>query len=230
MLKKSLRVMVIGVGGAGCNAISRMIHDQIPGVEYVAVNTDRKDLEGCLSTEKLVIGSKIVRGRTTGGNVDLGKRAAQESLKEIEDIISDTDILFITAGLGGGTGTGATPVIAELARKKGIYTVGVFTLPFSFEGESRVERAAEGIQVLKKKVDTLMVIANDKLNSVVEEDATFNDAMNMANDVLSNVVKRVSSIAFSNGEEPLDINEVRQAIAQGESALGSIYQHIHDGC
>lgn len=222
MLKKSLRMMAIGVGSAGCNGISRMIHDQIPGIEYVAVNTDKKDLGGCLAAKKLLIGSKIARGRTTGGNADLGKKAAQENLKEIGDVISGTDILFLSAGMGGGTGTGAAPVIAGLARKKGIITVGVFTLPFSFEGELRVQRAAEGVQRLKEELD-MIIISNDKLDSVAAADASFEDAMNMANDVLSNVVKRVNSVARSTKGKAFDVNEVRRAIAQGGSA---IEQHL----
>lgn len=218
-LNGSIRVMVIGVGGCGCNAISRMIRDQIKGVEYVAVNTDHQDFKGCLATEQLLIGSRVTRNRGTGGNQELGEQAAEESVNAIEDVISGADILFITAGMGGGTGTGAAPVIARLASDNGIITVGVVTLPFEYEGAIRAKRAEDGIQRLKSELDTLIVIPNDRLDSVVDEDATFDEAMGIANGVLSNAVEGISSIISCPGEINLDFEDIRRVIASGGGAM-----------
>ena len=189
---------------------------------YLAVNTDQQGLEECLVAEQLLIGSNITGNKGTRGNEELGKKAAQESLNAIENIISDADILFVTAGMGGGTGTGAAPVIAGLARKKRFFTVGVVTLPFCYEGEVRVERAADGIQKLKEEVDALIVVSNDKLNSAVDENITFAEGMSKIYEVLSNAVKRVSSITRFSGEKTFEFDEVRQAIAEGSA----IEQHL----
>ncbi|PIE51623.1 cell division protein FtsZ [Candidatus Fermentibacteria bacterium] len=218
-LNGSIRVMVIGVGGCGCNAITRMIRDQVKGVEYIAVNTDQQDFKGCLCTEQLLIGSRVTRNRGTGGNQELGEQAAEESVNAIEDVISGADILFITAGMGGGTGTGAAPVIARLAKDNGIITVGVVTLPFAYEGAIRAKRAMDGIQRLKRELDTLITIPNDRLDSVVDEDATFDEAMGIANGVLSNAVEGISSIISCPGEINLDFEDIRRVIASGGGAM-----------
>jgi len=218
-LNGNVRVMVAGVGGCGCNAISRMIKDNIRGVEYVAINTDLQDFKGCLATEQILIGSRVTRNRGTGGNQELGEQAAEESVNAIEDVISGADILFITAGMGGGTGTGAAPIIARLAKDNGIITVGVVTLPFGYEGAIRAKRAEDGIQRLKRELDTLIVIPNDRLDSVVDEDATFDEAMGIANGVLSNAVEGISSIISSPGEINLDFEDIRRVIASGGGAM-----------
>jgi cell division protein FtsZ len=218
-LNGSIRVMVIGVGGCGCNAISRMIRDGIRGVEYVAVNTDQQDFKNCLATEKILIGSRVTRNRGTGGNQELGEQAADESINAIEDVISGSDIIFITAGMGGGTGTGATPVIARLAKDNGIITVGVVTLPFNYEGAIRAKRAEDGIRRLRRELDTLIVIPNDRLDSVVDENASFDEAMGVANGVLSNAVEGISSIISSPGEINLDFEDIRRVIASGGGAM-----------
>lgn len=218
-LNGNIRIMVLGVGGCGCNAITRMIRDQIKGVEYVAVNTDHQDFKGCLATEQILIGSRVTRNRGTGGNQELGEQAADESVNAIEDVISGADMIFITAGMGGGTGTGAAPVIARLAKDNNIITVGVVTLPFSYEGAIRAKRAEDGIQRLKRELDTLIVIPNDRLDSVVDEDTTFDQAMGIANGVLSNAVEGISSIISSPGEINLDFEDIRRVIASGGGAM-----------
>ncbi len=218
-LNGSVRLMVLGVGGCGCNAITRMIRDQIKGVEYVAVNTDHQDFKGCLATEQVLIGSRVTRNRGTGGNQELGEQAAEESVNAIEDVISGADMLFITAGMGGGTGTGAAPVIARLAKDNGIITVGVVTLPWSYEGAIRAKRAEDGIRRLRRELDTLIVIPNDRLDSVVGDDTNFDEAMGIANGVLSNAVEGISSIISSPGEINLDFEDVRRVIASGGGAM-----------
>lgn len=218
-LNGNVRLMVLGVGGCGCNAITRMIRDQIKGVEYVAVNTDQQDFKGCLATEQILIGGRVTRNRGTGGNQELGEQAADESANAIEDVISGADMLFITAGMGGGTGTGASPVIARLAREKGIITIGVVTQPWSYEGAIRAKRAEDGIRRLRRELDTLIVIPNDRLDSVVGEDTNFNEAMRIANGVLSNAVEGISSIISSPGEINLDFEDVRRVIASGGGAM-----------
>ncbi len=218
-LSGSIRILVVGVGGCGCNAITRMIRDGITGVEYVAVNTDQQDFKGCLATEKLLIGGRVTRNRGTGGNQELGEQAAEESVNAIEDVMRGADILFITAGMGGGTGTGAAPIIARIAKDNGIITVGVVTLPFSYEGAIRSKRAEDGILRLKRELDTLIVIPNDRLDSVVDENATFDDAMGIANGVLSNAVEGISSIISCPGEINLDFEDIRRVIASGGGAM-----------
>jgi cell division protein FtsZ len=218
-LTGNIRILVIGVGGCGCNAITRMIRDGITGVEYVAVNTDHQDFKGCLATEQLLIGGRVTRNRGTGGNQELGEQAAEESVNAIEDVISGADILFITAGMGGGTGTGAAPIIARIAKDNGIITVGVVTLPFRYEGAIRAKRAEDGIQRLKNALDTLIVIPNDRLISVVDENATFDEAMGIANGVLSNAVEGISSIISCPGEINLDFEDIRRVIASGGGAM-----------
>ncbi|HPF32747.1 MAG TPA: cell division protein FtsZ [Candidatus Sabulitectum sp.] len=215
----SVRLMVLGVGGCGCNAITRMIRDQIKGVEYVAVNTDHQDFKSCLATEQVLIGSRVTRNRGTGGNQELGEQAADESVNAIEDVISGADMLFITAGMGGGTGTGAAPVIARLAKDNGIITVGVVTLPWSYEGAIRAKRAEDGIRRLRRELDTLIVIPNDRLDSVVGDETNFDEAMGIANGVLSNAVEGISSIISSPGEINLDFEDVRRVIASGGGAM-----------
>jgi cell division protein FtsZ len=218
-LNGNVRIMVVGVGGCGCNAISRMIKENIRGVEYVAVNTDQQDFKGCLATEQILIGGRVTRNRGTGGNQELGEQAAEESVNAIEDAISGADIIFITAGMGGGTGTGAAPIIARLAKDNGIITVGVVTLPFAYEGAIRAKRAEDGIQRLKRELDTLIVIPNDRLDCVVDENATFDEAMGIANGVLSNAVEGISSIISSPGEINLDFEDIRRVIASGGGAM-----------
>ncbi|MCK5841431.1 MAG: cell division protein FtsZ [Candidatus Sabulitectum sp.] len=218
-LTGSIRILVVGVGGCGCNAITRMIRDGITGVEYIAVNTDQQDFKGCLATEQLLIGGRVTRNRGTGGNQELGEQAAEESVNAIEDFMRGADIIFITAGMGGGTGTGAAPVIARIAKDNGIITVGVVTLPFNYEGAIRAKRAEDGILRLKRELDTLIVIPNDRLDSVVDENATFDEAMGVANGVLSNAVEGISSIISCPGEINLDFEDIRRVIASGGGAM-----------
>ncbi len=215
----NIRILVIGVGGCGCNSITRMIKEDIKGVEYVALNTDKQDFKGCLATEQLLIGGRVTRNRGTGGNQELGEQAAEESVNAIEDVMSGADIIFITAGMGGGTGTGAAPVIARLAKDNGIITVGVVTRPFAYEGAIRAKRAEDGIQRLRHAVDTLIIIPNDRLDSVVDEDATFDEAMGVANGVLSNAVEGISSIITCPGQINLDFEDIRRVIASGGGAM-----------
>ena len=162
-MEKAAVIKVIGVGGGGCNAVNRMVEAGLQGVEFIAVNTDRQALNRCLAETKIQIGEKLTRGLGAGANPEVGQRAAEETLDEISAIIDGADMIFVTAGMGGGTGTGAAPIIAKTARDMGILTVGVVTKPFSFEGAKRKKQAELGIGFLKRYVDSLVVVPNDKL-------------------------------------------------------------------
>ncbi|MBR5489373.1 MAG: cell division protein FtsZ, partial [Firmicutes bacterium] len=162
-LDKSAVIKVIGVGGGGCNAVNRMVEAGLKGVEFIAVNTDRQALNRCLSETKIQIGEKLTRGLGAGANPEIGQKAAEETLDEITSLLEGADMVFLTAGMGGGTGTGAAPIIAKAAKDMGILTVGVVTKPFTFEGAKRRRQAELGISFLKKYVDSLVIVPNDKL-------------------------------------------------------------------
>ncbi len=215
--KVSLKV--VGVGGCGCNAITRMVQRGIRGVQYIAINTDVQDFENCLYDEKLIIGTRVTRGRGTGGNHELGRQAAEENLTDIEDMLSGCDMVFIAAGMGGGTGTGAAPVVAQVAREQGAITVGVVSRPFEHEGIVKQQRAEEGIKNLRQALDSLITIPNDRLMSVVDEDATLEEALAMANDVLANAVEGISRIISIPGAINLDFEDVRRVITSGGGAM-----------
>ena len=193
-MEKAAVIKVIGVGGGGCNAVNRMVEAGLQGVEFIAVNTDRQALNRCLAETKIQIGEKLTRGLGAGANPEVGQRAAEETLDEISAIIDGADMIFVTAGMGGGTGTGAAPIIAKTARDMGILTVGVVTKPFSFEGAKRKKQAELGIGFLKRYVDSLVVVPNDKLLQNCEKNTSMLDAFRMADDVLRQGVQGISDL------------------------------------
>lgn len=188
------QIKVIGVGGGGGNAVNRMARSGMVGVEFVAINTDRQALLQSQATQKIQIGEKLTRGMGAGANPEKGQRAAEESRDEIVNALKGTDMVFITAGMGGGTGTGAAPVVAEIAREMGILTVGIVTKPFAFEGRRRMQQAEEGIATLREHVDSLVVIPNDRLKLVSETRITLANAFEVADDVLRQGVQSISQL------------------------------------
>jgi len=203
-----INIKVIGVGGGGNNAVNRMISTNIRGVEFVAVNTDSQVLDASCAAKRLVIGDKITRGKGAGANPDVGKRSAEESTEEIKAILEGADMVFITAGMGGGTGTGAAPVIARIAKELGILTVGIVTKPFSFEGRKRMLQAEAGIADLAKFVDSLIVIPNERLKQVEDTHITLANAFEIADDVLRRGVQSVSELINVPGFVNLDFADV----------------------
>ena len=203
-----VNIKVIGVGGGGNNAVNRMISTNIRGVEFIAVNTDNQALDSSCATKKLVIGEKITRGKGAGSNPDVGKRSAEESIELIKAAIEGADMVFVTAGMGGGTGTGAAPVIAKAARDLGILTVGIVTKPFAFEGLRRSKQAEAGIVELSKFVDSLIVIPNERLKQVEDNHITLANAFEIADDVLRRGVHSVSTLINVPGFINLDFADV----------------------
>ena len=199
------RIKVLGVGGAGGNAINRMITSGMEGVEFVAVNTDAQDLKASKAKQKVQLGLNLTKGLGAGAKVEIGQAAADESLNEIMDLLKGANMVFITAGMGGGTGTGAAPVIAQAARERGILTVGVVTKPFHFEGAHRMRSAEQGIEELTKYVDTLIIIPNQNLFRIANEKTTFADAFHMADNVLHQGVRGVTDLMVMPGLINLDL-------------------------
>ena len=213
------RLKVVGVGGCGCNAVNRMIKANLTGVEFVAVNTDMQSLNTNLAETKIQIGPRATRGLGAGGNVEIGEQAAEESLKEIEENLSGCHMVFIAAGMGGGTGTGATPIVAKAAADSGAITVGVVTRPFEFEGSIRLDQAEHGIAALRKVVDTLIVIPNERLRTLADDDSGFEDMLDMSNSVLLNAVEGISSLITTPGIINRDFQDVKTVITQGGGAM-----------
>jgi cell division protein FtsZ len=203
-----VQIKVLGVGGGGNNAVNRMIDSEIKGVEYIAVNTDMQALYVSKATHKINIGEKLTRGQGAGADPEKGKRAAEESREVIADALRGTDMVFITAGMGGGTGTGAAPVIAEVAKELGILTVGIVTKPFGFEGKKRMTQAETGIENLKARVDSLVVIPNDRLKNVSEQKITLANAFSIADDVLRQGVQGISDLIKVPGLVNLDFADI----------------------
>ena len=192
--ERVVAIKVIGVGGAGNNVINRMIEAGVQGVDFIAVNTDKQDLNKSKATEKVQIGEKLTGGMGAGSKPEIGRKSAEESRAEIAKIMAGTDMVFLTAGMGGGTGTGAAPIIADIARESGALTVGVVTKPFKFEGARRMAQAEEGIANLSDKVDSLIIIPNDRLKYVTEQKITFANAFGIADDVLKQAVSSISEL------------------------------------
>ena len=199
---------VIGVGGGGNNVVNRMVRAGMQGVEFIAVNTDRQYLNASEATQKLAIGEKLTGGKGAGANPEVGRESAKESKEQINALLEGADMVFVTAGMGGGTGTGAAPVVAELAKEKGILTVGVVTKPFNFEGRRRMEQAAKGIEELRQKVDSLVIIPNDRLQYATDEKITFANAFAIADDVLRQAVQSISDLIKTTGLINLDFADV----------------------
>lgn len=215
------RIKVIGVGGGGCNAVNRMIHSGLAGIEFWSVNTDAQALSNN-TPNGLQIGQKLTRGLGAGGNPSIGQKAAEESRDELASALEDSDLVFITAGMGGGTGTGAAPIVAEVAKEAGALTVGVVTRPFTFEGRRRMGQAEEGIAALQGRVDTLIVIPNDKLLSVISEQTPVQDAFRTADDILRQGVQGISDIITIPGLVNVDFADVRAVMADAGTALMGI--------
>ena len=192
--ESAARIIVIGVGGAGNNAVNRMIDEQIAGVEFIGVNTDKQALQFCKAERAIQIGEKLTKGLGAGAKPEIGEKAAEESIEEIKEAIQGADMVFVTCGMGGGTGTGGAPVIARLAKDMGILTVGVVTKPFRFENKVRMKNALEGIQKLKESVDTLIVIPNNKLLEIVDRRTTMPDALKKADEVLQQAVQGITDL------------------------------------
>jgi len=215
------KILVVGVGGGGNNAVDRMISDNVQNISFISVNTDNKVLSKSLADIKIQIGIKSTKGLGAGGRPEIGKEAAQESKEEIAAAISDYDMVFVTAGMGGGTGTGAAPIIAGIAKEKGILTVGVVTKPFIFEGPVRMKNALSGIEELKKAVDTLIVIPNQKLMEIADKDTSMLQAFKMADDVLKQGVIGISDLISKPGLINVDFADVRSIMAdKGLAHLG----------
>jgi cell division protein FtsZ len=216
------RIKVIGVGGSGNNAISRMIGGRIKGVDFIAVNTDAQALHHSQATEKIHIGRSLTRGLGAGMNPELGRAAAEESKKDIEKVLKGSDMVFITCGLGGGTGTGAAPVIAEVSREIGALTVAVVTKPFAFEGAERGRIAEEGLEQLKNKVDTIIVIPNERLLQIIDKKTSLIDAFKTVDNILKQAVQGISDLITIPGIVNVDFNDVKTIMKDAGSALMGI--------
>jgi len=216
------RIKVIGVGGGGSNAVNRMIEDGLSGVEFITINTDRQDLINKSRAEtKVQIGSKLTGGRGAGGKPEVGESAAKEDLEELSDLVRDADMIFVTAGMGGGTGTGAAPVIARLARDQGILTVGVVTSPFDYEGDKKKRLAEDGIKRMRDAVDTLVVIPNQQIFKVADRKTTLTDAHLMADGVLRQGVQGITDLIIKTGIINTDFADVRATMeGQGDALMG----------
>ncbi|GAA0364694.1 cell division protein FtsZ [Bacillus horti] len=215
-------IKVIGCGGGGSNAVNRMIEGGVQGVEFIAVNTDAQALHLSKAEHRIQIGEKLTRGLGAGANPDVGKKAAEESREHIENVLKGSDMVFVTCGMGGGTGTGAAPVIAEIAKELGALTVGVVTRPFTFEGRRRSTHAHSGIEALKEKVDTLIVIPNDRLLEIVDKNTPMLEAFREADNVLRQGVQGISDLIAVPGLINLDFADVKTIMTEKGSALMGI--------
>ncbi len=210
--QEGARILVIGVGGGGNNAINRMVEVGINGVDFLGVNTDMQVLSRCKAPNHLQIGEKLTKGLGAGGKPEEGQKAAEESAEDITSAVKGYDMVFVTCGMGGGTGTGASPVIAKIAKEMGILTVGIVTKPFTFEARVRMNNAIGGIDKLKENVDTLIVIPNDKLLGIVDRRTSFRDAMKVADEVLQQAVRGITSIIYTPMDINLDFRDVRNVM------------------
>ncbi len=216
------QIKVIGVGGGGSNAVNRMINEGLGGVEFITVNTDAQALMLSKSKTKVRIGDKLTKGLGAGGNPEIGRKAAEESADELYDVLRGADMVFIACGMGGGTGTGAAPVIAQIAKELGALTIGVVTRPFTFEGTRRSQMAQAGIENLKAQVDTLIVIPNDRLLSIADKRATLQQAFSLADDVLRQGIQGISELITVPALINLDFADVRTIMSEGGAALMAV--------
>lgn len=216
------RIRVVGVGGSGGNAVNHMVTSKVDGVDFIAVNTDAQDLHKSKAKKKIHVGKTLTRGLGTGMNSDVGKQAAEETREEIQDSIKSSDMVFITCGMGGGTGTGAAPVVAKIARELGALTVGVVTRPFGFEGAQRSRLAEAGIAELRKAVDAVIIIPNDKLLAIVNRETGIKNAFAMCDDILKQAVEGISDLITKTGIINVDFADVRSVMANAGSALMGI--------
>jgi cell division protein FtsZ len=216
------RIKVIGVGGGGCNAVNRMIDEGLQGIEFIAVNTDAQALLLSKAPTRVRIGDKVTRGLGAGGNPEVGRKAAEESAEELYEVLKGSDMVFVTSGLGGGTGTGAAPIVAQIAKEVGALTIGVVTRPFTFEGARRAISSETGIAKLKEHADTLIVIPNDRLLQIVDKRASLQDAFRTADDVLRQGIQGISELITVPGLINLDFADVRAIMSEGGAALMAV--------
>jgi cell division protein FtsZ len=216
------RIKVVGVGGGGCNAVNRMMEVGMPGIEFIAVNTDGQALLLSNAPTKVRIGDKLTRGMGSGGDPETGRKAAEESAQELYEVLSGADMVFVTAGIGGGTGTGAAPIVSQIARELKALTIGVVTRPFNFEGARRNQNAEAGISKLKDHVDTLIVIPNDRLLQIVERRSSLNEAFRVADDVLRQGIQGISELITIPGLINLDFADVKTIMSEGGAALMAV--------
>ncbi len=213
------RIKVIGIGGSGKGALNHMINSKLQGVEFVAMNTDTQDLHHSLAEKKIHIGKNLTKGLGAGMDPEIGKRSAEETREEIQDIMKGTDMVFIAGGMGGGTGTGAAPVVASVAKNEGILTIGVVTKPFFFEGASRMKLAERGLEELEKEVDALIVIPNDRLLSIIDKNTSVKQAFEMCDEVLRQAVEGISDIIRTAGTINLDFADIKRILKDSGTAL-----------
>ena len=218
------RIKVVGIGGGGCNAVNRMIAEGLQGIEFISINTDAQALLKSQAQTRVRIGDKSTRGLGAGGDPKIGQAAAEESAEELYEVLKGADMVFVTAGLGGGTGTGAAPVVAQIAKEIGALTIGVVTRPFSFEGAHRSRSAEQGAMRLKEHADTLIVIPNDRLLQIVTKNVGLNDAFRMADDVLRQGIQGISELITIPGLINLDFADVRAIMSEGGAALMAVGQ------
>ena len=216
------RIKVVGVGGGGQNAVNRMLAEGLSGIEFISVNTDAQALLLANAPTRVRIGEKVTRGLGAGGNPEVGRKAAEESAEELYEVIKGSDMVFITGGMGGGTGTGAAPIVAQIAKEIGALTIGVVTRPFTFEGTRRAQTAEGGISKLKEHVDTLIVIPNDRLLQLVEKKASLQDSFRLADDVLRQGIQGISELITIPGLINLDFADVRAIMSEGGAALMAV--------
>ena len=221
-LEGSALIRVVGVGGGGSNAVNRMIAEGIVGVDFIAINTDRQAIMGSGAQQRLVIGERSTRGLGAGGNPEIGQRAAEESLEELHELLRGSDMVFVTAGMGGGTGTGAVPLVAKVAREEGALTIGVVTRPFSFEGTKRSKVAEAGIEALKEHSDTLIVIPNDRLLEAADKRVSLLDSFRLADEVLRQGIQGISELITVPGLINLDFADVQTIMSMGGAALMAV--------
>ena len=222
LTEQKAKLKVVGVGGAGGNAVTRMITSGMQGVDFIAINTDAQDLENNPSEHKIQVGKNLTKGLGAGANSNVGKEAVEADKEVITALLDGADMVFITAGMGGGTGTGAAPVISQISRELGILTVGIVTLPFSFEGPKRMNRALEGISEMKKACDTLIAIPNQKLMSIVDKSTTLPEAFQMADTILHQAAKGISDLINVQGHINLDFADVETIMKNmGEAIMGT---------
>lgn len=213
------RIRVVGVGGSGKNAVNHMVSSKVKGVEFIAINSDAQDLHHSLAKKKINIGKNLTRGLGAGGNPDMGRRAAEETREEIANAIKGSDMIFITGGMGGGTGTGSAPVVAKIARESGALTVGVVTKPFLFEGQERMRLALQGIEELKKEVDALITIPNDRLLAIVDKETSVRSAFAICDDILKQAVEGISDLITMPGIINVDFADIKSVMENAGSAL-----------
>ncbi len=216
------RIRVVGIGGSGNNAINHMVSSKMRGVEFIAINSDAQDLHHSLAKKKIHVGKNLTRGLGAGGNPDMGRKAAEETREEIANTVKGSDMIFITCGMGGGTGTGAASVVSKISRESGALTVGVITKPFLFEGQERMRLATQGIEELKKEVDALIIIPNDRLLAIVDKETSIREAFSMCDNILKQAVEGISDLITMPGIINVDFADIRTVMENAGSALMGI--------